>query len=226
MDIEKILREKKIEFLYGAQEKLKKEFGIDVPVGTGFGKSKSFYFIPVGNRKYVFKPALKYLVTDAPDIDRKLDFTFDDLLKKYRKIIGKNTILPKLFEESESFLVFEYYKEEDGWFKMDDLKESDRDIVIELTKNLWGSDSKVLFPFYNQLYSKVYKNLDTGEIKIVDLKYVEIQKRRPIFMYICDYNINTIYYFEKNYNPLFNLKNILSREYPVFEAQERFLYEK
>ncbi|MFG1500131.1 hypothetical protein ABMA70_07955 [Halobacteriovorax sp. XZX-3] len=224
MDIEHIMREKKIEFLYAAQKKLKEEFDIDVPVGTGFGKSKSFYFIPVGNRKYVFKPALKYLVTDAPDIDRKLNFTFDDLLNKYRKVMNKKTILPTLLEESESFLVFEYYREEDGWFKMDDLKKSDCETVVTLTRNLWGSDRNVLFPFYNQLYSKVYKHLDSGEIKIVDLKYVEIQKRRPIFMYICDYNINTIFYFEKNLNPFYDLKDILSREYPVYEAQEKILY--
>ncbi|WP_412472021.1 hypothetical protein [Halobacteriovorax sp. RT-1-4] len=224
MDIEHIMREKKIEFLYAAQKKLKEEFDIDVPVGTGFGKSKSFYFIPVGNRKYVFKPALKYLVTDAPDIDRKLNFTFDDLLNKYRKVMNKKTILPTLLEESVSFLVFEYYREEDGWFKMDDLKKSDCETVVTLTRNLWGSDRNVLFPFYNQLYSKVYKHLDSGEIKIVDLKYVEIQKRRPIFMYICDYNINTIFYFEKNLNPFYDLKDILSREYPVYEAQEKILY--
>ncbi|MFG1483969.1 hypothetical protein ABMA79_15165 [Halobacteriovorax sp. HFRX-2_2] len=224
MDIEHIFREKKIEFLYAAQEKLKEEFDIDVPVGSGFGKSKSFYFIPVGKRKYVFKPALKFLVTDSPDIDRKLNFTFEDLLKKYRKVMNKETILPTLLEESESFLVFEYYNEEDGWFKMDDLKKGDCETVVTLTKNLWGNDKDVLFPFYNQLYSKVYKNINTGEIKIVDLKYVEIQKRRPIFMYICDYNINTIFYFEKNYNPFFKVKDILAREYPVLEAQEKILY--
>ncbi|RZF22818.1 hypothetical protein DAY19_03330 [Halobacteriovorax vibrionivorans] len=224
MDIEHILREKKIEFLYASQAKLKEEFNIDVPVGTGFGKSKSFYFIPVGNKKYVFKPALKYLVTEAPDIDRSVDFTFDELLEKYRKVMNKKTILPTLLEESESFLVFEYYREENGWFKMDDLKENDGKVIVELTKNLWGNDRRVLFPFYNQLYSKVYKNVETGEIKIVDLKYVEIQKRRPIFVYICDYNINCLYYLEKNRNPFFNVKNILAREYPIADAQEKYLY--
>ncbi|MEH0860340.1 hypothetical protein [Halobacteriovorax sp. DPLXC-1] len=224
MDIEHILREKKIEFLYASQAKLKEEFNIDVPVGTGFGKSKSFYFIPVGNKKYVFKPALKYLVTEAPDIDRSVDFTFDELLEKYRKVMNKKTILPTLLEESESFLVFEYYREENGWFKMDDLKENDGKVIVELTKNLWGNDRRVLFPFYNQLYSKVYKNVETGEIKIVDLKYVEIQKRRPIFVYICDYNINCLYYLEKNRNPFFNVKNILAREYPIVDAQEKYLY--
>ncbi|AYF45779.1 hypothetical protein BALOs_2790 [Halobacteriovorax sp. BALOs_7] len=224
MDVEKILRDKKIQFLYEAKDKIFEDFGIDVPLGSGFGKSKIFYYIRVGNKKYLYKPALKYLVTESPDIDRKLDFTFDELLKKYRKVMNKQTILPTLLEESEHFLVFEYYSEEDGWFKMDDLKESDGKRIVSLTKELWGNDRKVLFPFYNQLYSKIYKNVYSGDIKIVDLKYVEIQKRRPVFVYICDYNLNNLYYLEKSRNPLFNVKNILAREYPISEAQEIYLY--
>lgn len=224
MDVDKILREKKIQFLYEAKDKIFEDFGIDVPLGTGFGKSKNFYYIRVGNKKYLYKPALKYLVTESPDIDRDLNFTFDELLEKYRKVINKKTILPTLLEESENFLVFEYYLEEDGWFKMDDLKPKDGKVIVSLTKELWGSDRKVLFPFYNQLYSKIYKNINTGDIKIVDLKYVEIQKRRPVFVYVCDYNLNSLYYLERNFNPLFNAKKILAREYPVSEAQEFYLY--
>ncbi|MFG1493383.1 hypothetical protein [Halobacteriovorax sp. ZH4_bin.1] len=224
MDIEKILREKKIQFLHEVHGKLKDDFNIDVKLGTGFSKSKIFYAVPIGNRKYVYKPALEYLVTGSPDIDRKLDFTFEELLQKYRDLIGRKTILPTLFEESENFLVFEYYREEDGWFKMDDIKKKDATVIVELTKNMWGKSKRVLFPFYNQLYSKIYKHVVTGEIKIVDLKYVEIQKRRPIFIYIRDYNLNNLYYLEKNYNPFFNVKDVLSREYPVDEAIEEHLY--
>lgn len=216
--------QKKVDLVERANSDFLSDFGISLPRGTGFSKSDNFHFLVYKNRKYVHKYSLYHLITDADDIDKELDFSVTDFHEAIVQLKNEQQIFPKLIEESEHFYIFEYYSRDDGWFPVEFLT-TDHAIWIKNEVNkLWRGKKKVLSPFYSQQYGKIVRKYGTNEIRFIDLKYMELVKKHPLFVYFCSNEKNDLYLIERNLNPFYSLKKRLSREYPFDKVKIHKLY--
>ena len=183
---DKFFIQSKAHWLRQMAQDLKKDFGIPVAPGAGFNREKYVYFITLGRKKYVHKKAFEFLALEGGTyesfISRQHEPEEADIIKKehisnHQKIINflreenKNCVLyPRFLGESEEFLVFRSY--EDGYEVLTDLKKTDfmyikKHYKIERKKGM-------VTPFFQNLYARILRHKETGEIIIDDLTAFDV----------------------------------------------------
>ena len=234
---ERCLLENKVKFIRAAREALKRDFNLIVPEGHGFTRKKIFHHIITGGKRYVHKEALKFYLSNAytydPDFGQRRRVSEADLLKIKEETqanieslfsffsgdINSCLLYPKLLDESESFFVFDFYHEEDGWEVLKLFSKKDFSSIMKLLPSPKNRPRYIVTPFYNQMYGKILKNKLSGKIKIVDLKNFEIHPKGRNFIYLYDKNekINDLYlpYLQGKREVL----KKLAGDYPVYYAR-------
>lgn len=236
-NFEKHLLESKTKFIRLFREDLKKDFGVDVPEGYGFTQSDFFYFGALGEFKYVHKEAMRFILTNGDtyqeheplngefpfeaDQERKevVNNKIEVLFNFFRSEINQHPLYPEFTRESESFLVFKYYRPEAGWGRINSLSRVDARHIKENYKPLESRSDTFATPLYNQMADKVFKHKESGEIKFVDLKSFELRPKAKPMIYFYNGVINDLYVLGLNISPRKKLIRRFELDYPVMDAR-------
>ena len=204
------LTQSKVAFIKEARDDFKRIYGLD---HTPFTRKIYFYFFEHSGKKYVHKRSLKFIYSNADTYTTEVDPYFCFLTKQKEPVdvfafleSYTGTLLPKLLENNDSFLVYEYWEAEPVDYVTSDefwyLKKQHEELALT--------------PFYN---SMTYNLARKGEqIKLIDLKHFEPKDSKPFFLYL--YNeqnsVNTLY-IEKGTN-IGPINAHLGIDYPVKDA--------
>jgi len=200
----------KVQFINQARRDFKRLYGLDC---SPFTRKIYFYFFVHDNKKYIHKHALQFIYSNAGtytnDIDPQIcqltkQITPVDVCKFLENYTG--SLLPKLIESNDSFLVYEYYPGD----PVDNIAPAEFNYLKTQHEQL------SLTPFYNSMTYNLIRNAD--QIKLVDLKHFEPKDTRAFFLYL--YNetnrVNTLY-VEKSTD----IKPIIAHlaiDYPIKDA--------
>lgn len=200
----------KVQFIKQARDDFKRIYGLD---HTPFTRKIYFYFFEHDNKKYVHKQSLKFIYSNADTYTTEVDPYYCYLTKVKHPVdvfafleTYTGTLLPKLLENNDSFLVYEYWPAEPV-----DYVTSDEFWYLKNQHN------ELLFtPFYNSMTYNLARN--GNQIKLIDLKHFEHKDSKPFFLYL--YNeqnsVNTLY-VEKGTDTT-SIMEHLTIDYPVLDA--------
>jgi hypothetical protein len=205
------LTNSKVQFIKEARADFKRIYDTEY---TPFTRKIYFYFFEHSGKKYIHKRALKFVYTNADTYTQDRDPNLCYLTKQTTPVdvcafleSYQGNLLPKLLENNDSFLVYEYCAGDPIDSISDDefyfLK--DQHIQLELT------------PFYN---SMTYNLVRTASgIKLIDFKHFEFKDAKPFFLYLYnkDNRVNTLY-VEKGTN-IGPIMNHLGIDYPIKDAK-------
>lgn len=204
------LIESKVRLIKQARDDFKRIYGLD---HTSFTRKIYFYFFTYNNKKYVYKPALKFVYSNADTYTTERNPFFCYLNKQTEPVdvvafleSYRGTLLPNLLESNDSFLVYDYFV----GTPVDSITSP------EFAYLKSQHESMSLTPFYNSMtYNLVRQD---NQIKLVDLKHFEPKDTKPFFLYLYneDNRVNTLY-VETNTDltPIFEHLGI---DYPVLDA--------
>ena len=205
------LTQSKVAFIKEARDDFKRIYGLDY---TPFTRKIYFYFFEHSGRKYVHKRSLNFIYSNAGTYTKEVDPYFCYLVKQTAPVDVisflenyKGPLLPKLLENNNSFLVYEYWNADpvdhvtpdEFWY----LKEQHE--LLDLT------------PFYNSMTYNLARN--NTQIKLIDLKHFEPKDTKPFFLYLYneDNRVNTLY-VEKSTN-IEPINAHLAIDYPIKDAK-------
>jgi hypothetical protein len=179
---------------------------------TPFTRKDFFYFFIHNNKKYLHKESLDFVYSNADtftnniepnccDIyDKKSPLKIYDFLRNY-----KGKLLPKLLEENEKFLVYEYVN---------------GNPIISINKEEYEflkqcHDNMILTPFYNSMAHNLIST-ECG-LKLVDFKHFEEKGDKPFFVYFFNekFKVNELHFSER----LLDIQNHLKKDYPVEKSK-------
>ena len=198
----------KVEKIKEAKKDFFNLYGINV---TPFTRKQFFYFFIYDNKKFVHKNSLNFVYTNADTFTYDKDPYFCDTTFQKNSIklydflrTCDSELLPKLIEENDKFLVYEYM---------------DGNPVTRINKEQYYflkscHDKMSLTPFYN---SMAYNIIDTKYgLKLIDFKHFEEKDNKPFFVYFFneEFNINELHFSER----LQEIKNHLQKDYPVQDS--------
>lgn len=229
------LREEKVKWLHKMRDDLRKDFGIEVPHGSGFSKKSFVHFIVVDGKKYVHKEALRFIYTngdtyfmnvempkyfsvnqDQTEIKR-IDANADRIFNFFRQEINQCKIYPDFLAETENYFVFKYYSE-DEWERLERLTRYDTDFIKSSFDQTFKGEREVITPFYNQMYNKLYRHKTTGEIVMVDLKGLEVWPKSSLAILMYGAFVNDLYLLERRFLTRNYLLKPFAIDYPVQET--------
>lgn len=204
------LTQSKVQFIKEARDDFKRIYGLD---HTPFTRKIYFYFFEHRNKKYVHKRSLKFIYSNADTYTTEVDPYYCNLTKQTTPVDVitfleryQGQLLPKLLENNDSFLVYEYWP---------------ADPVDSVTSDefwyLKGQHERLeLTPFYNSMTYNLARN--DNQIKLIDLKHFEPKDSKPFFLYLYneENNVNTLY-IEKGTDTA-PIANHLAIDYPVLDA--------
>jgi hypothetical protein len=204
------LTNSKVRFIKEARDDFKRIYGLD---HTPFTRKIYFYFFEHNNKKYIHKRALNFVYTNADTYTKEVDPYYCYLTKQtsppdiYTFLESyQGTLLPKLLESNDSFLVYEYWE--------GDPVES---ISAQEFQYLNAQHEQLaLTPFYNSMTYNLARNGD--QIKLIDFKHFEPKDSKPFFIYLYneDNRVNTLYVKKgTNMEPI---ADHLGIDYPVLDA--------
>jgi len=229
------LRLKKIQFLYEVKEALFKDFNIEIELGQGFTKSDMFHFVVIGDKKYVYKNALKFILTNGdtynmhqpltsefivnknPDDQKLITDNIQRMFDFFRNDINNFKLYPELLEETENFFVFRYYDE--NWEKISSLDWKDSRYISKHFVRSYKGSKETISPFYNNMYNKLMKNMNSGEIKMVDIKSLEFRKVPNLAIYMYSDITNNLYLLDWRFVSRKKLIEPYSLDYPAEGAR-------
>lgn len=204
------LTQSKVAFIKEARDDFKRIYGLD---HTPFTRKIYFYFFEHSGKKYVHKRSLKFIYSNADTYTTEVDPDYCYLTKQTTPVdvitfleSYTGTLLPKLLENNDNFLVYEYWEAEPVDYVTSD--------EFWYLKN--QHEQLQLTPFYNSMTYNLARNDNT--IKLIDLKHFEPKDDKPFFLYL--YNeqnsVNTLY-IEKGTN-IETINAHLGIDYPVLDA--------
>ncbi|WP_408098570.1 hypothetical protein ACJVC5_06555 [Peredibacter sp. HCB2-198] len=229
------LRLEKIKRLHQAKADLKTDFNIDVPEGTGFTRSDMFHFIRIGDKKYVHKESMRFILTNGdtynvnqeisdnvvinqnPEIRKKTDDNVARMFQFFREDINKFPLYPEFLEESPHFFVFRYYAGD--WENISRLTKEDSKFIRKHFVKTYKNTKETITPFYNQMSHKLVKNMKTGEIKMVDLKSLEFRPKTDLAIYMYNDAINDLYLLDRRFVTRSKLVAPFAMDYPSEAAR-------
>lgn len=204
------LTQSKLAFIKEARREFKRIYGLD---HTSFTRKIYFYFFTYNDRKYVYKPALEFVYSNAETYTTERDPFFCYLNKQISPVdvvefleSYQGTLLPNLLEFNDSFLVYEYFV----GTPVDSITSAE----FKYLKT--QHESLALTPFYNSMTYNLVRN--GSEIKLIDFKHFEPKDSKPFFIYLFneDNRVNTLY-IEKDTN-IESIMEHLAIDYPVKDA--------
>lgn len=200
----------KVQFIKQARADFKRLYGQDcVP----FTRKIYFYFFVHDNKKYIHKRSLQFVYTNADTYTTEIDPNLCYLTKQttpadiYPFLESyQGTLLPKLLENNDSFLVYEYCPGE----PVDSITAEEFQYLKD------QHDQIPLTPFYNSMTYNLIRNLNG--IKLIDFKHFEPKDTKPFFLYLynSDNRVNTLYV--ENGTNLGPILNHLGIDYPILDA--------
>lgn len=205
------LTQSKVAFIKEARDDFKSIYGLDL---TPFTRKIYFYFFEHAGKKYVHKSSLKFIYSNADTYTKEVDPEFCYLTKQTTPVDVipflenyAGTLLPKLLESNDSFLVYEYW---------------DGDPVDYVTSDeFWylknQHEQLDLTPFYNSMTYNLARNID--QIKLIDLKHFEPKDTKPFFVYLYnqDNRVNTLYV--ETGTDIDSIVSHLGIDYPILDAK-------
>lgn len=180
---------------------------------TPFTRKIFFYFFILDNKKYVHKESLNFVYTNADTYSDIKDPYYCPLVKKNMMDIcaflehTNSPLLPKLLENNEKFLVYEFYEgslatliNKEEFYYLKDMQER-----LEYT------------PFYNSMAFNLVRGKDG--VKLIDFKHFEKKDKKPFFVYMYNYeqNINLLYLETQKHLAI--AADHLKKDYPVDKAK-------
>ena len=222
------LRSEKIKWIHKFSEDFNKDFGVELPHGTGFTKSDFFHFAAVDGKKYVHKEAMKFVLTNGGTYsehqERPIDFKLNSNLKETEKIdlniarmfnffrndINQYKLYPAFLSETEHFFIFKYY-DSNEWTSLDILLKKDSEYIKKSYVRYIKGTNEVVTPFFNQMINKLFRNNSTGEIIMVDLKSLEFRPKSNLSILMYNGRINELYLLER----FFWTKSFILRPYAI-----------
>ncbi len=200
----------KVQFIKQAREDFKRLYNLDC---APFSRKIYFYFFIHDNKKYIHKRALQFVYSNADTYTQDIDPSLCRLSKQITPVdiypfleSYQGTLLPKLLESNDSFLVYEYWP--------GDAVES---VTAEEFRYLKEQHALMpLTPFYNSMTYNLVRN--NGDIKLVDFKHFEPKDTKPFFLYLYnkDNRVNTLYV--ENGTNLGPIVDHLGIDYPILDA--------
>lgn len=241
MDFKTYLRTEKVKWLQKFSSDFKKDFGVDLPHGTGFTTSDFFHFGPVENLKYVHKEAMHFLLTNgltyngncdlyAPTVFNqnqmqkdKVDSDIALMFDFYRYGINQCKLYPSFIKESENFFVFEFYSDTE-WTAIDYLTREDAQFIKKHYIDKFEGITKKVTPFYCSLADKLFRHNKTGEIKMVDIKSFEFRSRSGLTILMVNDRVNNLYLLERRFLTRSYILSPFKKDYNVRETALIKLY--
>ena len=205
-------RESKARWIRALQRDIKNDCGIDIPDGYGFTRERYFYFIVIGDRKYVHKESLSFLCNEGGTyvsfINESMDETQVNRIKSenqqateglftfFRKEINSHSLYPQLIEETEKLFIFKNYR--DSHEPLNSLDKSDAKYIRECYRRDNRGRSQVMTPFCQNLFGRMVKNRETGEIIIDDLEAFDFRKKTKLVVLMQKYRkMDRMYILER-----------------------------
>lgn len=234
-------RENKVRLLNQFREDFKHDFNIDPGHGKGFTRSEYFHFGAIGNRKYVHKESMRFMLTNGesyyvgvealelfkvnPDQSEKekIEKNIERIFNFFRNDINNYKIYPNLLEETEHFFVFEFYELEE-WEELESLNLKDAKRITEALLPIYKKNKEIVTPFYNQMNLKFLRNKKTGEIKCRDIKSLEFRPASPLGILFYNGYINTYYQLERRFRSREYILRDFAIDYPVKSTKVVKLY--
>lgn len=214
---DKYLLDNKLKYIYRFVHDAKKDFGIDVKPGTGFKNIQFYYSANIDGKMYVHKDALHFVYTNADtyvedsreiqsfkfckdqsvidDYNKKIETIFDFI----RSDFSKCEFFPRLLDESPNFFVFECL-DEDDWEPVYRLRVDDRKDLVQKFNLAYGGKKNIVSPFKSELSGEIYRNKNSGNLRIFDMAKLKSHVNDFFVIYFCDRrNINTLYVLKANF---------------------------
>lgn len=229
------LRLEKIKHLHQVKLDLKSDFNLDVADGTGFTRSEMFHFVRIGDKKYVHKESMRFILTNGdtynvnqqladnvfinkdPEIRKKTDANVDRMFKFFREDINQFPLYPELLEETPHFFVFRYY---DGdWENISWLSKADSKYIRKHYVKAYKNTNETITAFHNQMSHKLVKNMKTGEIKMVDIKSLEFRPKTDLAIYMFNDIVNDLYLLERRFVTRKTIVAPFAMDYPSEAAR-------
>lgn len=225
------LRLKKIQFLYEVKNALQSDFNIGINLGTGFTKSDFFHFVPFEGKKYVYKEAMRFILTNAdtyylhrplsseyemnPDQEERssIDNSIDKMFNFFRHDINDFKLYPEFIEETDNFFVFKYYDED--WEKITSLTWKDSRYISKHFIWSYKKSQETVTPFFNNMPHKLMKNIKTGQIKMIDLKSLEFHSVSNLAIYMYSNIMNDLYLLDWRFISKEKLIEPFKMDYPA-----------
>lgn len=229
------LRQEKIKRLHQVKADLMTDLGIEVPAGKGFTRSDMFHFVAIGDKKYVHKDSMRFVLTNGltyhlhealfdtlminqnVEERRLIDENVERMFRFFREDINDFKLYPEYLEETERFFIFRYY--DDDWENIDFLTKEDAKFIRQHYVKTYKGGKDTITPFYNQMLNKLVKNKSTGAIKMVDLKSLEFRPKTDLAIYMYNGPINDLYLLERRFVTKKKIIAPFAIDYPVDQAR-------
>lgn len=235
----KYLVDKKVEYIYRFSKDIKKEFDIDIKLGTGFKNIQFHYSAPVDGKLYVHKDALRFVYTNADTYledsreiqtykfctDSKVIDEYNARIKTIFEFIrsgfGGSSLFPKVLDESQSFFVLEN-NDEDLWEPVFRLRKEDKVELLMEFESLYKKKKMIVSPFKSELSGEIFRHKDTGKLKIFDMRKLKIHANDFFVIYFNDWGtINNLYILQTS---IFTFKKTLLKAYEAdFDTESTVL---
>lgn len=202
----------KVDLIKEAKQDFLDIYGVDY---TPFTRKKFFYFFEYNSKKYIHRKSLRFIYTNADTYANEMDPYYCALTKLITPhdvedflINYQGTLLPKLVEVNDKFLVYEYFDGE----PVDRITESEFEYLKAQHDNLQ------LTPFYNSMTYNLCRNRRV--IKLIDFKHFEKKEELPFFLYLYNQDncVNTLY-VGKDEADADKIYFHLEKDYPVDKAE-------
>jgi hypothetical protein len=204
------LIKRKVELIKQARQDFLDIYGIN---HTPFTRKIYFYFFVHNNLKYIHKPSLDFVYSNAETWTTIRNPDCCGLAKEFETLdlypfleLYNGDLLPKLVDHNSKFIVYQYVEGEP---------------IESITEHeffyLRVENSKLLLtPFYNSMAYNLVRT--SNGIKLIDFKHFEPKDNKPFFIYL--YNeqnrVNTLYIEQGT--PLKPIIAHLEIDYPVHSA--------
>lgn len=177
----------KVEKIQQAKQDFYDWKGIEV---SPFTKKVFFYFFIHEGVKYIHKPSLQFVYSNADTYTYDVDPQLCHLQKEYEILdifpfleSYKGTVTPKLIEYTDKFVAYEEVVGEP---------------VVSVTEDeFWYLRAQHYVMRYTPFYNSMAYNLVRTEnsIKLIDFKHFEERDTKPFFLYFYnqEHNINRLY---------------------------------
>lgn len=234
-------RENKVRLIKQFREDFEKEFGIDLGYGAGFTRAEYFHFGIHENKKYVHKESLEFSLTNGNSyyigVKNPEYFKVNPNKKEIQSVkanvermfnflrggINAYEIYPKFLKETEHFLIFEYYTDEE-WETLEQLTLEDAQYIYKHFKSATKDKKEVVTPFFNQMCQKILRNRKTGAIKIRDIKSLEFHSNDPLGILFYNGRVNQYYLLERRFRLKSTILKPFSTDYPTKNTEMVKLY--
>jgi hypothetical protein len=204
------LTKRKVELIKQARQDFLDIYGIE---HTPFTRKIYFYFFVHNNLKYIHKPSLDFVYSNAETWTTTRSPVSCGLSKEFETLdlypfleLYNGELLPTLVDHNDKFMVYKYVE----GTPVDSITEQ------EFYYLRLEHDKMLFTPFYNSMTYNLVRT--DSSIKLVDFKHFEPKDSKPFFIYL--YNeenrVNTLYVEQGTL--LEHIFAHLAIDYPVHDA--------